>query len=41
MAAAMYGPVEVKQHKLLIDKATLEVIFKPECGQSRTFIQLQ
>ena len=38
MAAAVYGPVEVKLHKLLIDKATIEVMFKRQCGQSRTFI---
>lgn len=35
MAAAVYGPVEVKHHKMLIDKAHIEVIYKPKCGISR------
>lgn len=37
MAAAVYGPVEVKHHKMLIDKAYIEVIYKPKCGISRKF----
>lgn len=37
MAAAVYGPVEVKHHKMLIDKAHIEVIYKPKCGISRKF----
>ncbi|KAK7575557.1 hypothetical protein V9T40_011843 [Parthenolecanium corni] len=35
MAAAVYGPVEVKHHKMLIDKAYIEVIYKPKCGISQ------
>ena len=30
--AAAYGPVEVKANKEIIDRATLEVIFKPKVG---------
>ena len=37
MAAAVYGPVEVKLHKMLIDKASVDVMFKPRVGQSRKF----
>ncbi|XKL60752.1 hypothetical protein PGB90_007809 [Kerria lacca] len=35
MAAAVYGPVEVKQHKMLIDKAYIEIVFRPKCGLSQ------
>lgn len=30
--AAAYGPAEVRQSKELIDKATLEVVFRPKVG---------
>lgn len=32
LIAAAYGPAEVKASKEIIDKATLEVIFKPKVG---------
>lgn len=35
VAVAIYGPVEVKQHKMLIDKAYVEVFLKPKCGISQ------
>ena len=34
MIAAAYGPAEVRASKELIDKATLEVVFKPKVGMS-------
>lgn len=37
VAVAIYGPVEVKQHKMLIDKAYVEVSLKPKCGMSRMY----
>lgn len=37
VAVAIYGPVEVKQHKMLIDKAYVEVFLKPKCGISRMY----
>ena len=30
--AAAYGPAEVRQSKELIDKATVEVVFRPKVG---------
>ena len=30
--AAAYGPAEVRSSKELIDKATLEVVFRPKVG---------
>lgn len=30
--AAAYGPAEVRASKELIDKATLEVVFRPKVG---------
>lgn len=30
--AAAYGPAEVRSSKELIDKATLEVVFRPKIG---------
>ena len=32
MIAAAYGPAEVRSSKELIDKATLEVVFRPKVG---------
>lgn len=34
MIAATYGPAEVRSSKELIDKATLEVVFRPKVGVS-------
>lgn len=30
--AAVYGPCEVKPQKMMIDKATIEVFYKPKSG---------
>ncbi|XP_065212875.1 exosome complex component RRP46 [Planococcus citri] len=35
VATAVYGPVEVKQHKMHIDKAHVEILFRPKCGASQ------
>ena len=32
MIAAAYGPAEVRANKEIIDKATLEVVFRPKVG---------
>lgn len=32
MIAAAYGPAEVRSSKELIDKATVEVVFRPKVG---------
>lgn len=32
MIAAAYGPTEVRASKEIIDKATLEVVFRPKVG---------
>lgn len=36
MIAAAYGPAEVRSSKELIDKATLEVVFRPKVGSPGT-----
>lgn len=42
MLVGVYGPIEVKPQKLLIDRATVEVYYRPKSGQpSKTdFINL-
>lgn len=34
VAAAVYGPVEVRQHKLLIDRASIDVCYHCRAGPS-------
>ena len=36
--AAAYGPAEVRASKELIDKATLEVVFRPKVGMPGKYI---
>lgn len=36
--AGIYGPVEVKPNKILIEKASVEVIYRPKSGLPSKFI---
>jgi len=36
--AAVYGPVEVKQHKILVDRGTVEVVHRPGSGAPREYL---
>ncbi|XP_046401463.1 dolichol kinase-like [Ischnura elegans] len=35
VTAAVYGPIEVKPNKLVIDRACVETIYRPKTGQAR------
>ncbi|XP_071453880.1 exosome complex component RRP46 [Hetaerina americana] len=35
VAAAVYGPIEVKLNKLIIDRTSVETVYRPKTGQAR------
>lgn len=37
--AGVYGPVEVKMQKVLIDKASVECFYRPKTGASGKYLK--